>query len=157
QASLMAEDAGAGRAADAEPPVRRLLHLSDLHLVTADQAQIAYSQLAADLRQQGIGRLDALVVSGDLVNRATAGEYAAAELFIEQIKSGFGLKAQAVALVPGNHDVSWARADSAYRLMRRTQLAGELVPGTYVEHTPEIVEVRDDEAHRQRFAPFAEF
>ena len=157
QANLATEAAGAERSADAEAPVRRLLHLSDLHLMTADQAQIAYSQLAADLRQQGIGRLDALVVSGDLVNRATAGEYAAAELFIEQIKSGFGLKAQAVILVPGNHDVSWARADSAYRLMRRTQLAGELVPGTYVEHTPEIVEVRDDEAYRQRFAPFAEF
>jgi len=140
----------------AEPPARRLLHLSDLHFGTADQATIAYSQLATDLRQQGVERLDALVVSGDLVNRATAAEYAAAGLFLEQIKSGFGLKAQAVVLVPGNHDVSWTSADSAYRLMKRSQHPGELVPGTFIEHTPEIVEVREEEAYRQRFAPFAE-
>jgi 3',5'-cyclic AMP phosphodiesterase CpdA len=137
-------------------PVRRLLHLSDLHFESADQVTPAYAQLAADLRQQGVERLDALVVSGDLVNRATAGEYAAAGLFLEHVKSGFGLKAQAVVLVPGNHDVSWAHADSAYRLERRAQHRGELVAGTYVEHSREVVEVRDDEAYRLRFAPFAE-
>ena len=141
----------------ADAPTRRLLHLSDLHFATADQVTIAYAQLAADLRQQGVDQLDALIVSGDLVNRATAAEYAAAALFIEQVKSGFGLKAHAVVLVPGNHDVSWALADSAYRLVRRAQHAGDLVPGSYVEHTPEIVEVRDDEVYRQRFAPFSEF
>jgi predicted MPP superfamily phosphohydrolase len=137
-------------------PVHRLLHLSDLHFATADQATIAYSQLAADLRQQRIETLDALVVSGDLVNRATATEYAAAGLFLEQVKSGFALKAHAIVLVPGNHDVSWAHADSAYHLVKRAQHPDALVPGTYVEHTTEIVEVRDEEAYRQRFAPFAE-
>jgi Calcineurin-like phosphoesterase len=142
--------------ASTESRVHRVLHLSDLHFATADQTTIWYSQLAADLRQQGVERLDALVVSGDLVNRASAAEYAAAGLFIEQVKSGFGLKAQAVVLVPGNHDVSWPLADSAYRLVRRGQVAGALAPGTYVEHTPEIIELRDDEAYRQRFAPFAE-
>ncbi|HEX4423415.1 MAG TPA: metallophosphoesterase [Kofleriaceae bacterium] len=139
-----------------EQPVRRLLHLSDLHFATTDQSIIAYSQLAADLRQQGVDQLDALVVSGDLVNRATAAEYAAADLFLEQLKSGFGLKAHAIVIVPGNHDVSWSHGDSAYQLVRRAQYRGTLVPGTYVEHGPEIVEVRDDEAYHQRFAPFAE-
>jgi hypothetical protein len=137
-------------------PARRLLHLSDLHFETADEADIAYSQLAADLRQQGVEQLDALVVSGDLVNRATVGEYAAAGLFLEKLKSGFGLTAHAVVLVPGNHDVSWAYASSAYRLMKRGTLHGELAAGTYIEHGPEVVEVRDDEAYRLRFAPFAE-
>lgn len=142
--------------ASAASRVHRLLHLSDLHFASADQATIAYSQFAADLRQQGVERLDALIVSGDLVNRASAAEYAGAELFIEQVKSGFGLKAQAVVLVPGNHDVNWPLADSAYRLVRRGQFTGVLAPGSYVEHTPEILEVRDDETYRQRFAPFAE-
>jgi hypothetical protein len=136
--------------------VRRLLHLSDLHFATPVQVTSAYSRLAADLRQQGIERLDALVVSGDLVNWATADEYAAAGLFIEQLKSGFELKAQAIVLVPGNHDVSWTAGDSAYRLMKRAQHAGELVPGTYVMHKPEIIEVRDEDAYLQRFAAFAE-
>lgn len=137
-------------------PVRRLLHLSDLHFETADQVTIAYAQLAADLRQQGIDRLDALVVSGDLVNRATAGEYAAAGLFLEHVKSGFELTSNAVVVVPGNHDVSWADAKRAYRLMARADVTGELVAGTYVEHGPEVVELRDEEAYRLRFAPFAE-
>lgn len=140
----------------AESRVHRVLHLSDLHFATADQVTISYAQLAADLRQQGVERLDALVVSGDLVNRASAAEYAAAGLFIEQVKSGFGLKAQAVILVPGNHDVSWPLADSAYRLVKRGQVAGVLAPGTYVEHGSEVIEVRDDEPYHQRFAPFAE-
>lgn len=142
--------------ADEGIAARRLLHLSDLHFGTADQATIAYAQLAADLRQQGVDRLDALVVSGDLVNRATSAEYAAAGLFLEQVKSGFGLKASSVVLVPGNHDVSWTLGDSAYRLMKRGQVAGELVPGAFIEHTPEIVEIRDEDTYRQRFAAFAE-
>lgn len=138
------------------PPARRLLHLSDLHFETADQADIAYSQLAADLRQQGIDHLDALVVSGDLVNRSTTGEYAAAALFLEKLKSGFGLSAQAVVLAPGNHDVSWTHASSAYRLMKRSDLRNRLEAGSYIEHGPEVVEVRDEDAYRLRFAPFAE-
>jgi 3',5'-cyclic AMP phosphodiesterase CpdA len=117
---------------------------------------IAYAQLAADLRQQGVDRLDALVVSGDLVNRATADEYAAAGLFLEKLKSGFGLTSHAVVLVPGNHDVSWAHGKRAYRLVERAEVKGELVAGTYIEHGPEVVGLRDDEAYRLRFAPFAE-
>jgi len=147
---------GSAAYAGAESRVHRVLHLSDLHFATADQATIWYSQLAADLRQQGVERLDALVVSGDLVNRASAAEYAAARLFIEQVKSGFGLKAQGVVLVPGNHDVSWPLADKAYRLVRRSELMTEPASGTYKEHTPEILDVRDDNAYLQRFAPFAE-
>ena len=142
--------------AGAEPLARRVLHLSDLHFGTPDQATIAYSQLAADLRQQGVERLDVLVVSGDLVNRATAAEYAAAGLFIEQVRSGFGLRAHGIVLVPGNHDVSWTLGDSAYKLMKRSQHLGEIVPGTYFEHTPEIIEVRDEASYGQRFASLSE-
>jgi predicted MPP superfamily phosphohydrolase len=156
QPNVTREDRRIEAAASAARPVRRLLHLSDLHFATADQATIAYSQLAADLRQQGVDRLDALVVSGDLVNRATPSEYAAAGLFLEQVKAGFGLKAQAVVLAPGNHDVSWTHAKRAYRLMERAEVKGELLAGTYVEHGPEVVELRDEAAYRLRFAPFAE-
>jgi 3',5'-cyclic AMP phosphodiesterase CpdA len=145
-----------GRGVATSTPATRLLHLSDLHFETADQVDVAYSQLAADLRQQGVVQLDALVVSGDLVNRATSSEYAAAGLFLEKLRSGFGLTAQAIVLVPGNHDVSWAHANSAYRLTRRGDLRGPLPAGSYVEHGPEVVEVRDDEIYRLRFEPFAE-
>jgi predicted MPP superfamily phosphohydrolase len=136
--------------------VLTLLHLSDLHFATKDQATVWYSQLAADLREQQIDRLDALVVSGDLVERADPAEYDAARLFLEKLMAGFALPAQRVVLVPGNHDVSWPLSQEAYRLHRRKQYSGSLVPGTYVEHGGDIVEVRDEAAYRERLQPFAE-
>jgi 3',5'-cyclic AMP phosphodiesterase CpdA len=135
---------------------RRLLHLSDLHFATQDQATIWYAQLAADLREQQVDRLDALVVSGDLVNRADRLEYDAARLFLEKLMVGFSLSARQVVLVPGNHDVSWQLSEEAYQPHRRTRYAGKLVPGAYIEHAGGLIEVRDDDAYRRRFEPFAE-
>ena len=136
--------------------VRRLLHLSDLHFASKDQATVSYSQLAADLRQQAVERLDAMVVSGDLVNRADANEYDAARLFLEHVMSGFGLSARQVTLVPGNHDVSWAISESAYSFHKRARYRGPLVPGTYIEHGADAFELRDEDAYRKRFQPFAD-
>jgi len=136
---------------------RRVLHLSDLHFATKDQATVSYAQLAADLRQQGItDHLDALIVSGDLVNRADPAEYDAARLFLEHLMVGFGLSARQITLAPGNHDVSWSLAESAYSLRKRSQYRGPLPPGSFVEHGPDVIEVRDEDAYRRRFQPFAE-
>src|SRR5262249_26483798 len=137
-------------------PIRRLLHLSDLHFASADQATVAYAQLAADLRAQGHDRLDALLVSGDLVNRALPSEYDAARLFLEQLMSGCSLAQRKVALVPGNHDVSWTLSEAAYTLQKRARHTGPLPPGTYIEHGADIIEVRDEERYRKRFQPFAD-
>ncbi len=143
----------------APPPsarARRLLHLSDLHFSTADEATIAYAKLSADLRQQGHDRLDALLVTGDLVNRALPAEYDAARLFLEQLMSGFSLAPRQIALVPGNHDVSWPLAESAYTLHKRARYPGALAPGTFIEHGADIVEVRSEDGYPKRFQPFAE-
>jgi predicted phosphodiesterase len=138
-------------------PTRRLLHLSDLHFATADQADLAYYLLAPDLRQQQVEQLDALVVSGDLVNRADPAEYDAVVLFLERLKSGFGLKAQAMVIVPGNHDVSYPLGNSAYRLQKRDPAKEPPTPGTFIPHGLEVIEARDDEeAYLQRFEPFAQ-
>lgn len=142
------------RTGDRLPP-RRVLHLSDLHFSHPDQATVAYAQLSADLRELGADQLDALVVSGDLVNRAEAREYDAARLFLEQLISGFGLRASRIVLVPGNHDVSWPLSESAYKLQKRAANAAGLDDGTFIAHSPTVVEVRDDEAYRKRFEPFA--
>lgn len=151
------ESASGPYATEPSATVRRLLHLSDLHFATKDQATVSYAQLAADLRQQGVtDRLDALVVSGDLVNRAEPAEYDAARLFLEHLMSGFGLAARQLTLVPGNHDVSWPLAEVGYSLRRRSQQRGALRPGTFIEHGADVVEVRDEEAYRRRFQPFVD-
>lgn len=136
--------------------LRRILHLSDLHFATKDQATIWYSQLAADLREQQAERLDALVVSGDLVNRADPAEYDAARLFLEKVMVGFSLSARQIVLTPGNHDVSWSISEEAYRPYRRSRYLGALVPGAYIEHPGSLIEVREDDAYRKRFQSFAE-
>jgi hypothetical protein len=144
-----------GRAAP-EPPCRRLLHLSDLHFGAKDQAIVWYSQLAADLHAQGVDRLDALIVSGDLANRADRAEYDAARRFVDLLMSGFALSPRQVVLVPGNHDVSWPVSEDAYRPCRRSRYTGTLAPGSYIDHEGGIIEVRDHEGYHQRFREFAE-
>lgn len=134
-----------------------VLHLSDLHLETPDQATEWYSQLAADLRQQGIERLDGVVVSGDVAQRATPTEYDAAASFLERLMEGFSVRESGLAIVPGNHDVSWPASRAAYRLQRRSEVPWLPVPGTFMGHGPEVLEVRDDDAWPHRFEAFAAF
>lgn len=135
----------------------RLLHLSDLHFSAADQATIWYAQLAADLRQQGCERLDALVVSGDITNLAIPEEYTAARLFLEHVMGGFGLSPHQLVLVPGNHDLNWEVSKDAYTLHRRTRYPGELRAGAYIDINEDVVDARDEEAYGERFRHFAEF
>lgn len=157
----MASIVGGGSTVEATAVVgsrpRRLLHLSDLHFATNDQATIFYAQLAADLRQQGIAdQLDALVVSGDLVNRADPKEYEAARYFLEQLMGGFNLAPHQLVLVPGNHDVSWDLSKAAYAFHRRVDYRTPLRDGTFIAHGAEAIEVRHDELYGNRFQPFAD-
>lgn len=71
----------------------RIAHLSDLHFGTVEDGLDA--SLAQDLGEQGA---DAVVVTGDLTQRARAEEFAAARRFLD----GLGLP---VLAVPGNHDI----------------------------------------------------
>lgn len=135
----------------------RILHLSDLHFSAEDQATIGYAQLAADLRQQGCDRLDALVISGDIADLSIPEEYTTARIFLEHLMGGFGLSPHQLVLVPGNHDLNWALAQDAYKLHRRAHYRAKLKEGAYIPHGEDIVEVRDEEAYKQRFRHFAQF
>lgn len=134
-----------------------VLHLSDLHIETNDQATEWYSQLATDLREQGIERLDGVVVSGDIVQRATTPEYDAAANFLGRVMEGFSVRASGIAIVPGNHDVSWPASRSAYHLRRKADVSPTPAPGTFVSHGGDVLEVRDDAAWPRRFEAFATF
>lgn len=138
------------------PAIRRLLHLSDLHFGARDQAIVSYAQLAADLHSQGVDRLDGLIVSGDLVNRADPAEYDAARRFLDLVMSGFAVSPAQVVLVPGNHDVSWPVSEDAYRPCRKSRYTGTLAPGSYIDHDGGIIEVRDQDGYHQRFRSFAD-
>ncbi len=158
-ASGVAVAGGIGSAGEAtthaRPALRRVLHLSDLHFSTKDQAIVSYSQLATDLREQQVDALDALIVSGDLVNRAAPTEYDAARVFLERLMTGFSLSAHQVALVPGNHDVSWEASEAAYHLEKRARVRPAPAPETYIDHGGGIIELRNEDSYRLRFQAFA--
>lgn len=75
-----------------------LVHLSDLHfgaVAELDALEDALNYIVAL-------KPDAVAVSGDLTLRARHGEFAAARLYLDRLKS-----TAPVLAVPGNHDVQW--------------------------------------------------
>jgi 3',5'-cyclic AMP phosphodiesterase CpdA len=83
---------------DSSPDVLRILHTSDLHFGwPASLAQIdALETRLAD------GGYDVVAISGDLSQRARAGEFQRAQVLLRIAR-----RASAVITVPGNHDAAW--------------------------------------------------
>ncbi|AOY83746.2 HEAT repeat domain-containing protein [Moorena producens JHB] len=135
-----------------------ILHLSDLHITTPDQAQNWSNQLAQDLKQDlKILHLDALILSGDIANYSTPEEYDAAQQFLHNLRQDFSLDPKQIVLVPGNHDLNWTLAKQAYQLWDLEDYEGELKDGHYIKVSEEVIRVRDDAKYQQRFAHFSQF
>ncbi|WP_437956303.1 TIR domain-containing protein [Sorangium sp. So ce119] len=141
----------------AEQNAACILHLSDLHFSQLSQADIWYGQLADDLQELGCDHIDALVLSGDLTQRADSVEFDAVRRFLLNISTEMRLSPGQVVIVPGNHDVSWPRSKAAYKLQRRESLDAPPEVGKFIAHGAEVLEVRDESAYKRRFEPFAEF
>ncbi|NET60894.1 MAG: hypothetical protein F6K47_33610, partial [Symploca sp. SIO2E6] len=135
-----------------------ILHLSDLHITTPNQANQWSNQLAEDLRNQlEIPHLDALILSGDIANYSTPEEYQAAKQFLDNLRQDFPLKPEQIIIVPGNHDLNWQQSEQAYHLMDRKNYQGKLQEGDYIKETDSIIRVRDETVYKQRFVNFSNF
>ncbi|WP_293048140.1 effector-associated domain EAD1-containing protein [Moorena sp. SIO1F2] len=144
-------DAGTGNS-------KHILHLSDLHITTSDQATLWSNQLAQDLIQDlDIPKLDALILSGDIANKSTPQEYEAAQQFLDNFRQDFPLDPKQIVLVPGNHDLNWTLAEEAYELCDRTKDHDKLQDGHYIKVTDEVIRVPDKAKYQQRFAHFSQF
>ncbi len=92
--------------------MRRLLHLSDIHF-GPPHYEPAAAGIEALVRERGP---DLVVVSGDLTQRARAGQFRQARRFLEGLGHPF-------LAVPGNHDVPmyrfWERLLDRYGAYRR--------------------------------------
>jgi calcineurin-like phosphoesterase family protein len=138
-------------------PESYLLHLSDLHISSRTQASLWAEQLLQDLASDvRPPRIDGVVVSGDIANRATLPEYQAAGEFLQRIKEELNLSPQQMVLVPGNHDLSWEQSRKAYTPVRREDYTGDLEEGQFIDGGA-YVELRNDEEYRKRFAEFSNF
>jgi 3',5'-cyclic AMP phosphodiesterase CpdA len=82
-------------------PGVRVLHVSDLHFGRpAVPAQI--EAIEAFIQQE---RFDVVAISGDLSQRARAGEFQRAHVFIRDAQ-----RVSQTIVIPGNHDVKWWKA-----------------------------------------------
>jgi predicted phosphodiesterase len=85
-----------------------ILHLSDIHFGTMEDAQKYRLQLNTDLvTGLKVDQIDFLVLSGDISNHSTKNQYDAAVEFIESIIKRFKIDRHKIIIVPGNHDLSW--------------------------------------------------
>src|SRR5918993_4829171 len=76
----------------------RVLHVSDLHFgrpAVPEQIEAIEAAIAR-------GHFDVVAISGDLSQRARAGEFQRAAVFIRDAE-----RVSRVIVVPGNHDVAW--------------------------------------------------
>jgi small GTP-binding protein len=155
EAKVSLDDARKG--AEMNEPIR-ILHLSDLHIGGDADVAALLQPLGADLRdpEEGLGteRLDYLIVSGDISNRASPEEFERAREFISTLIREFGLTAERCIIVPGNHDLSWDEEVYAWKKRRQVD-PSKLAPGTFVPKGPDDYLVRDDARYPERFRNFS--
>jgi hypothetical protein len=115
--------------------------------------------LLADLRDTeggfGFERLDYLVLSGDLTNRAAPEGFEKVYQLISRLIDRFDLSAERCIIVPGNHDVSWEHQVYAWRPARQVDLQKQ-PPGSYVPQGSGYL-LRTDGQYPERFESFGKF
>jgi predicted phosphodiesterase len=136
----------------------RILHLSDLHVSAEDDPLTLFQPLAADLEdpREGLGveRLDYLVISGDITQRASPQEFVQAHAFVSMLVDRFGLTAERCIVVPGNHDLDWDTEAYTWKKKRQVDV-GRLRPGTFIE-AGDGYNLRDDAKYPERFKNFSQ-
>lgn len=90
------------------------IHLSDIHFVKtsgnpADVDQDLRNAVITDIRinaKKYLGKVDGVLISGDIAFSGNKKEYEIAKVFLEEITSVFNISKSSVYCVPGNHDVN---------------------------------------------------
>jgi hypothetical protein len=142
-----------GKPSSIEKSKMCILHLSDLHLENKVQARVYRTQLETDLiRELKIKRLEYLVISGDIANRATEDEYNAAFEMLDGLIKSFNLSPECVVIVPGNHDLCWDASRKAYAFSYQDDLPKPLPQDKCIPAGDTGMLLRDERLYQQRFA-----
>lgn len=135
----------------------RILHLSDLHVGKGDDPLSLLQPLEDDLNDSedglGVTRLDYLVISGDITNRATPEEFERAREFVSQLIAKFGVTAERCIIVPGNHDLNWDA--EVYTPTKKRNLKEQLVEGRY-HREGDLYLIRHESRYPERFKNFSD-
>ncbi len=114
---------GAVASASVARDVVTIVHVSDIHFsAKSTQEDLVLNALARDVRDLRTRRdinPDLLIVTGDVVDRGSVGEFTRAERWLgEHLLPATGLPAERVVLVPGNHDVDRRAVSAGLRTLR---------------------------------------
>lgn len=101
--------------------------------------------------------LNALILSGDIANRSTPEEYAAAKEFLDKLCKEFDLNQEQVIIVPGNHDLNWEISDESYKPEKRKNYNGSTSESYIFDKGGDYIEVLDPEQYKRRFEHFSNF
>ena len=136
----------------------RILHLSDIHLRNAENADTYRNQLEIDLKNElKINELKYLVISGDVGINSTPEEYSSAELMFIRFMDCFNIDKRRMIIVPGNHDLNWDFSENSYDFIPKRCVPENLSDGTYYSAGDAGTLVRNENAYRKRFNHFCEF
>ncbi|MGR3174412.1 MAG: tetratricopeptide repeat protein [Candidatus Scalindua sp.] len=134
-----------------------ILHLSDIHFGTHNQADKYRIQLQIDLEKNlNVDQLDYLVISGDIANKSTKDEYDAAFVLINGLVNSFKLDASRCVIVPGNHDVNGDLSADAYENVTKDRLPVNLTE-EYILLGEAGGLKRNNDRYKKRFDFFSKF
>ncbi|MGO9121159.1 MAG: HEAT repeat domain-containing protein [Desulfomonilaceae bacterium] len=136
-----------------------IVHLSDLHFREVDRAEDLYVQLVLEFKKDlELSSFQALVISGDVVNRSNEQGYNQAQKFLTDMIKEFSLTSANILIVPGNHDFSHCLSRKAYTPTYREQVMGPIHEQRHIgKDEDEFIGVKDEAKYKKRFAHFQDF
>jgi predicted MPP superfamily phosphohydrolase len=132
-----------------------IVHVSDLHIEPGDRPDVMAKALIADLKGLGTEHVDFVVISGDPVNKGWRGGYQVAIKFTRILQEQYGLKADGVLLVPGNHDVDYEQSGKSY--IYESKYSGVTMPPRGVPCGDHGWLRIDPASYKNRFLGFSSF
>ena len=134
-----------------------VLHISDLHITNHknDEGKIiseswlttSFDDYLEELSKFINGKKEKfnisrllLIVSGDLSNASAEGEYPQTTTFLNNLAKNLSIELDDILIVPGNHDVNWAKSSFAFSKDRENNIKNEIKPYTF--HKEKYVEFK---------------
>ncbi|MCP4744572.1 MAG: hypothetical protein GY874_00285, partial [Desulfobacteraceae bacterium] len=143
---------------DNDPWEHTILHLSDLHFGTKENAELWHGQLTDDLKEElGCDQLDAIIITGDVARSAEKEEYDAAKVFIDRVCEEFELAYENCLIVPGNNDLNWEFSKKGYKLVDKEDFHDKVREGEYIPVSEDVLRIKVDDVYEKRFSDFSHF
>lgn len=128
-----------------------VIHISDLHITNHknDEGEIISESWLTTSFENYLAELSAfiikkkadcniskflLIVSGDLSNTSADGEYLQTASFLNGLAEKLSIDTDDILIVPGNHDINWAKSSSAFNKNREINIKKGIKPYTFHQY-----------------------